>query len=49
MLPSGRYSAEGPRYRHPHSGKWVDAILLPESLAAELGRELTASIEEMRL
>ncbi len=37
---AGKLSVRAPVWRHPGSGKWLPAVLLPPELSAAIGAEL---------
>ncbi len=41
-----RLSVRGPVWRHPQSGRWLPALLLPDQLTAAIAAELLAMAGE---
>lgn len=42
--PDGTWTVRAPRWRHPGSGKWVPAVVLPDELQDAIGVEVLGRI-----
>lgn len=45
--PNGRASVEAPKFRHPRTGQWIPAVVLPPELRDAIGRELLACLPDV--